>query len=477
MAGILGGKRIWFVTGSQDLYGEQTLAQVARQSQGVVDALNAAGDIPVPIVWKPVSKDSESIRRLVLDANGDDSVVGLIAWMHTFSPAKMWIRGLTRLQKPLLHVATQANVELPWSTIDMDFMNLNQAAHGDREFGYILARLGVAHETVFGHASDPAVRGRIGVWARAAAARAELASLRVVRFGDNMRSVAVTEGDKVEVERRLGTSVNTWPVTELVDAVDAVSDHDAQALAGEYEDAYAVAPELRAGGARHASLVYAAREEIALRAFLQARGAWAFTDNFEDLGGLRQLPGIAVQRLEAEGYGFGPEGDWKTPILVRAAKVMAEGLPGGNSNMEDYTYDLTPGAEVELGSHMLEICPSLTTSKPRVEIHPLSIGAREDPVRLVFDADPGAGVAVSFIDTGTGLRWIANSLDVITAPHPMPKLPVARAVWKPRPDLRTAVEAWIEAGGAHHTVLSTALTARHFQVLAAMLTIDITTIE
>lgn len=472
MAGILGAKRIWFLTGSQDLYGEETLAQVARQSQGVVDALNAASDIPVPIVWKPVSKDSESIRRVILDANADDSVVGLIAWMHTFSPAKMWIRGLTLLQKPLLHFATQANVELPWSTIDMDFMNLNQAAHGDREFGYIVARLGVPHETVFGHASDGAVRRRIGVWARAAAARSELASLRVVRFGDNMRNVAVTEGDKVEVERVLGTSVNTWPVTELVDAVNGVSDADARSLAASYEDAYDVAPELASGGARHDSLVYAAREELAIRAFLQARGAWAFTDNFEDLAGLRQLPGLAVQRLEADGYGFGPEGDWKTPILVRAAKVMSEGLPGGNSNMEDYTYNLTPGAEVELGSHMLEICPSLTTSRPRAEIHPLSIGAREDPVRLVFDADPGPGVAVSFVDTGSGLRWIANSLDVIPAPHDMPKLPVARAVWKPRPSLREAVEGWIEAGGAHHTVLSTALSAEHFQVLARMLGVE-----
>ena len=358
-------REVWFLTGSQDLYGEETLRQVAAQSQEVARLLDESAAVPANVVWKPVLKDSASIRRAMLEANGRDDVLGVITWMHTFSPAKMWIAGLDALAKPLLHLHTQANVELPWSTIDFDFMNLNQAAHGDREYAYALTRLGVSRATVVGHASNPAVAARVGAWVRAAAGFAATHELKLVRFGDNMRNVAVTEGDKTEAEHVFGVSVNTWGVNDLVAAIAAVSESDVDALVAEYEAAYDVAPELRKGGARHDSLRYAAKQEIALRGFLAERGATAFTTNFEDLGELRQLPGLAVQRLMADGFGFGAEGDWKTAVLVRAAKVMGAGLPGGASLMEDYTYDLTPRAEVILGAHMLEICPSLTTSRPR----------------------------------------------------------------------------------------------------------------
>lgn len=459
-------REVWFFTGSQDLYGDETLRQVAEQSQEVARTLDEAADVPVRIVWKPVLKDSVSIRRAMLDANSDDRVLGVITWMHTFSPAKMWIAGLDQLRKPLLHLHTQANVELPWDSIDMDFMNLNQAAHGDREYAYIASRLGVARTTVVGHASNPAVAKRVGTWARAAAGWAATHELKLVRFGDNMRNVAVTEGDKTEAELRFGVSVNTWGVNELVAAVDAVADADVDALVAEYEELYDVVPELRAGGDRHESLRYAARQEIALETFLTSVGAKAFTTNFEDLGDLRQLPGLAVQRLMSKGYGFGAEGDWKTAVLVRAAKVMGEGLPGGASLMEDYTYDLTPGAEKILGAHMLEVCPSLTTSKPRVEIHPLGIGGKEDPVRMVFDADPGEAVVVSLADMRDRFRMTANVVDVVPPTQELPNLPVARAVWEPRPDFATSAEAWLTAGGAHHTVMSTAAGVEAFEIYA-----------
>ena len=385
----------WFLTGSQGLYGEQTLRQVAEQSQRIAAALDDASELPVPVVWKPVLTDSASIRRVCLDANGSDACVGVIAWMHTFSPAKMWIAGLDALQVPLLHLHTQANVALPWSEIDMDFMNLNQAAHGDREFAHIQTRLGVPRKTVAGHVSDPSVAARVGAWCRAAVGRDRLRSLRLVRFGDNMRNVAVTEGDKVEAERRFGVSVNTYGVNDLVAAVEAAADADVDALVADYEDAYRVAPALRNGGERRDSLRYAARIEIGLRSFLDDGGYGAFTTNFEDLGGLRQLPGIAVQRLMADGYGFGAEGDWKTAVLVSTVKAMADGLPGGTSFMEDYTYHLVPGEEKILGAHMLEVCPTIAAGQPACEIHPLSIGAREDPVRLVFDAAPGPAVVLA----------------------------------------------------------------------------------
>ena len=450
-------REVWFLTGSQELYGEETLRQVAEQSQQIARALDASGDVPVRIVWKPVLKDSAAIRRAALDANADDSVIGVIAWMHTFSPAKMWIAGLDALRTPLLHLHTQANVELPWSTIDFDFMNLNQAAHGDREFGYIQTRLNVARKTVVGHVSNPAVAASIGTWVRASAGWAATHELKLARFGDNMRNVAVTEGDKTEAELRFGVSVNTWGMNDLVAAVDEVSDAEVDPLVAEYEDLYDVAPELRKGGDRHESLRYGARQELALLAFLGGLGATAFTTNFEDLGALRQLPGLAVQRLMAQGFGFGAEGDWKTAVLVRAAKVMGAGLPGGASLMEDYTYNLVPGEEKILGAHMLEVCPSLTTAKPSLEIHPLGIGGKEDPVRLVFDTDAGPGVVVALSDMRDRFRLTANVVDVVAPDHALPHLPVARAVWKPQPSFATSAEAWLTAGAAHHTVLTTAV--------------------
>ncbi|MEA9986661.1 L-arabinose isomerase [Subtercola sp. RTI3] len=453
---------VWFFTGSQGLYGEETLAQVAQQSQQIVETLAAASDIPVTLVWKPVLTDSEAIRRAVLDANARDNVIGLIAWMHTFSPAKMWISGLNALQKPLLHLHTQANVELPWDEIDFDFMNLNQAAHGDREFGYIQTRLGVARKTVVGHASNPAVTASIGTWARAAAGWHATHNLKLARFGDNMRFVAVTEGDKTEAELRFGVQVNTWGVNELVEAVDAATDAQIDALVAEYDELYDVVPELRAGGERRESLRYGAAIEIGLRSFLEAGNFGAFTTSFEDLGGLRQLPGLAVQRLMADGYGFGAEGDWKTSVLVHAANVMGSGLPGGASLMEDYTYDLTPGNELILGAHMLEVSPSLTTSKPTLEIHPLGIGGREDPVRLVFTADSGPGIVVAMSDMRDRFRLVANVVEVVQPSAPLPKLPVGRAVWKPEPSFAVSAASWLTAGAAHHTVMSTALDLETF---------------
>lgn len=469
-------REVWFFTGSQDLYGEETLRQVAAQSQEVARRLDDAADVPVSIVWKPVLKDSDSIRRAMLDANSDDRVLGVITWMHTFSPAKMWIAGLDALRKPLLHLHTQADVELPWDSIDMDFMNLNQAAHGDREYGYIQTRLGVARTTVVGHTSNPAVQARVGTWVRAAAGWAATHELKLVRFGDNMRNVAVTEGDKTEAELRFGVSVNTYGVNDLVAAVAAADESAVDAVVAEYEDRYDVVPELRRGGERHESLRYAARQEVALEQFLTGVGAKAFTTNFEDLGALRQLPGIAVQRLMSKGYGFGAEGDWKTAVLVRAAKAMGEGLPGGASLMEDYTYDLTPGSERILGAHMLEICPSLTTATPKVEIHPLGIGGKEDPVRMVFDTDPGVGVVVSLADMRDRFRLTANVVDLVTHPR-LPNLPVARAVWEPRPDFATSAEAWLTAGGAHHTVLSTAAGIEAFEVFATIARTELLVID
>ena len=448
---------VWFLTGSQALYGPQTLDQVAEQSRTIAARLQEVASLPVQVVWKPVLLDAVAIHRQLLEANSADECVGVIAWMHTFSPAKMWISGLDALQKPLLHLHTQAGAELPWSTIDMDFMNLNQAAHGDREFGYIQTRLGVARKTVAGHVESPAVGARVADWARAALGRSELRRLRLARFGDNMRDVAVTEGDKVEAQLRFGVSVNTYGVNDLVAVVDQMSDADIDKLATEYADVYAVAPELLPGGDRHESLRYGARVELGLRTFLSEGGFHAFTTNFEDLGGLRQLPGLAVQRLMADGYGFGGEGDWKTSVLLRASKVMAAGLPGGTSFMEDYTYHLVPGEEKILGAHMLEVCPTITTSRPSLEIHPLSIGGREDPVRLRFTADPGPAVVAGLSDLGDRFRLTINEVDVVEPDQDLPLLPVACAVWQPRPSLSTSAEAWLMAGAPHHTVLSKAI--------------------
>jgi L-arabinose isomerase len=470
-------REVWFLTGSQAMYGDDTLRQVAEQSRAIARALDEDAGLPVSVVWKPVLADATSIRRVCLDANSADACVGVIAWMHTFSPAKMWIGGLDALSEPLLHLHTQANIALPWATIDMDFMNLNQAAHGDREFGFIQTRLGVARKTVVGHVSDPSVAARIAGWARAAAGRAELRDLRVARFGDNMRDVAVTEGDKVAAQMRFGASVNTYGVNDLVASVDDVAVERITDLVKEYEDTYRIAAELRSDGARHESLRYAARIEIGLRDFLTEGGFGAFTTNFEDLGGLRQLPGLAVQRLMGDGYGFGGEGDWKTAVLLRTMKVMSQGLDGGTSFMEDYTYHLEPGHELILGAHMLEVCPSIAAATPTCEIHPLAIGGREDPVRLVFDARPGPALVVGMSDLGDRFRLVANEIDVVSAPEPLPRLPVARAVWKPRPDLRTSAEAWLTAGGPHHTVLSAAVGVDALADLAEMVGVELLVIE
>ncbi len=468
---------VWFLTGSQGLYGPEVVEQVVAQSRRIAETLDASPDLPVRVVWKPVLTDADAIRRQCLAANTDDACVGVIAWMHTFSPAKMWISGLDALTTPLLHLHTQANVELPWASIDMDFMNLNQAAHGDREFGYIQTRLGVVRKTVTGHVSDPAVTERVGTWVRAARGRQAQRTMRLARFGDNMRDVAVTEGDKVEAELRFGTSVNTYGVNDLVAVIDQVADTDVDALVKQYEDEYAVVPELLAGAERHESLRYGARVELGLRAFLQDGGFTAFTTNFQDLGGLRQLPGLAVQRLMADGYGFGGEGDWKTSLMLRTLKVVADGLPGGTSFMEDYTYHLVPGEEKILGAHMLEVCPSIASGRPSLQIHPLGIGDRDDPVRLVFDAAPGPAVILGIADAGERFRFVANEVSVVEPDAPLPALPVARAVWRPAPDLRTSTEAWLTAGGPHHTVLSTALTTEHLWDLAEMSRTELVVID
>ncbi|WP_410812731.1 L-arabinose isomerase [Micromonospora sp. 067-2] len=468
---------LWFLTGSQHLYGPETLDQVADQSAQIQRMLAAPGRIPAEIVAKPVLTDSAAIRAVMLAANADPTCVGVIAWMHTFSPAKMWITGLDALRKPLLHLHTQLNEALPWASIDMDFMNLNQAAHGDREFGYVQTRLGVARKTVAGHASDPHLIARIEDWARAARGAAHLRSLRLARFGDNMRDVAVTEGDKVEAELRFGTSVNTYGVNDLVAAVDGATEAELDPLIEEYADTYELVPELARGGDRHDSLRYAARIEVGLRRFLTDGGFGAFTTNFEDLGGLRQLPGLAVQRLMADGFGFGGEGDWKTAALLAAVKAMGVDTGRGTSFMEDYTYHFGPGEPKILGAHMLEVCPSIAADRPRVEIHPLGIGGREDPVRLVFDAEPGDAVVIGLADLGDRFRFVANTVEVVPPDEPLPKLPVARAVWRPHPSLSTSAESWLTAGGPHHTVLTRAVGADALRDFATMLHTELLLID
>ncbi|WP_340681614.1 L-arabinose isomerase [Amycolatopsis coloradensis] len=468
---------VWFLTGSQALYGEETLEQVAGQSLQIQRMLADTGRISAGIVAKPVLTEPSAIRRVMLEANADDACVGVIAWMHTFSPAKMWITGLDALRKPLLHLHTQLNEALPWQSIDMDFMNLNQAAHGDREFGYIQTRLGVPRKTIAGHAADPSVADRIDAWVRAAVGRQTIGSLKLARFGDNMRDVAVTDGDKVEAELKFGVSVNTYGVNELVALVDAVPDAEVDTLVEEYADSYAFAPELTKAGERHESLRYAARIEQGLRTFLTSGGFGAFTTNFEDLGGLRQLPGLAVQRLMADGYGFGGEGDWKTSALLTAVKAMGRDSERGTSFMEDYTYHFGPGEPKILGAHMLEVCPSIAAAKPSCEIHPLGIGGREDPVRLVFDAAAGDAVVIGLADLGDRFRLVANEVEVVAPDEPLPNLPVARAVWKPAPSLATSAEAWITAGGPHHTVLTQAVGTESIRDFATMLDVELLVID
>ena len=471
------GLEVWFVTGSQRLYGDDVLCRVADDANVIAAALDASPAIPVRVVSRPVLTSPEGVSATLNAANAAANCVGVIAWMHTFSPARMWIAGLGSLQKPLLHLHTQFNRDLPWSTIDMDFMNLNQSAHGDREFGYIGARLRLPRAIAVGHWRDPAIAERIGRWSRAAMGVAEARQLKVARFGDNMREVAVTEGDKVEAQIRLGAAVNTYGVTDLATAVADVPDQAVDRLVAEYDDTYRMVPELRPGGARRSALRDAARIEAGLRGFLEAGGFRAFTDTFEDLGTLVQLPGIAVQRLMAEGYGFGAEGDWKTAILVRVMKVMAGGLPGGTSFMEDYTYHFDPAGPAVLGAHMLEVCPTISGGEPSCEIHPLSIGGRQDPVRLVFDASPGPSIVVGLLDLGTRFRLVLNEIDVVAPPQPLPRLPVARAVWRPRPDLETAAQAWLLAGGPHHTGFSQALSTGHIEDFAEMTGIELAIID
>ncbi len=468
---------VWFVTGSQHLYGPKTLEQVAEHSREMAASLGASAQIPVQVVFKPVLTTPEAIRDLCLEANSAKNCVGLITWMHTFSPAKMWIAGLSLLNKPFLHLHTQYNREIPWSEIDMNFMNLNQAAHGDREFGFIGSRLRLNRKVVVGFWQDEDVQAQIGVWARAASAWADSRSGKVARFGDNMRDVAVTEGDKVEAQIRFGYDVYGYGVGDLVKVVNQATDAEIDKLVQQYLDEYEVSPVLRPGGERNTSLREGARIEIGLRHFLEDGNFKAFTTTFEDLHGLAQLPGMAVQRLMRDGYGFGAEGDWKTSALVRAMKVMAAGLKGGVSFMEDYTYHFSASGDKVLGAHMLEICESIAANKPKLEILPLSIGGKADPVRLIFDSNTGPAIGASIMDMGQRFRMVANVVDVVPTDQPLPKLPVARALWLPRPNLKTAAAAWIYAGGAHHTSFSYSVTAEHLRDFAEMAGIEFLLID
>jgi L-arabinose isomerase len=468
---------IWWVTGSQHLYGAEALAKVDAHAAEMVGALNASGALPHRVVCKPVLKSSEEITALALAANAAPQCIGLIAWMHTFSPAKMWIEGLQILRKPLADLHTQFNRDIPWKSIDMDFMNLNQTAHGGREFGHIGARLRLPRKVVVGHWQDPEVHERLAVWARAARGWHVSRWLKLARIGDNMRHVAVTEGDKVSAQMRFGWEVNTFGVGDLVGHIQSVAAASIDALCADYQADYAVAPELQRGAARHESLREAAAIELGLRSLLDEGGFTAFTTTFEDLHGMRQLPGLAVQRLMAEGYGFAGEGDWKTAALVRIMKAMAYGLPGGTSFMEDYTYHLDPANPLVLGAHMLEICPSIASGTPAIEIHPLGIGGEDDPCRMVFDGAAGSAVNVSIVDLGNRFRCLLNEVECVAPVQALPNLPVARVLWQPLPDLKTATAAWIYAGGAHHTVLSYALTPEHMEDFSEMARIEFSVID
>lgn len=465
-------KKVWFVTGSQHLYGPEALKQVSANSRVIVEELEASLGCSAELVHRPIVTTPDEIYRTCIEANADDSCIGLVTWMHTFSPAKMWISGLVSLNKPICHLHTQFNRDIPWSEIDMDFMNLNQSAHGDREFGFIMSRMRLRRKVVVGHWKDEQVIERINVWARAAAGWHDWQGARFVRFGDNMRFVAVTDGDKVEAELKFGYSVNTHGIGDLVAVINAVSEKEIDVLLEEYADTYTLAPALQKGAAAYASLREAAKIELGLRRFLTAGNYKGFTDTFEDLHGMVQLPGIASQRMMAAGYGFGGEGDWKTAALVRAMKVMATGLPGGNSFMEDYTYHLDKQNPMVLGSHMLEICSSIAHGKPSCEIHPLGIGGKADPVRLVFNVAGGNALNASIIDMGNRFRLLVNEVEAQAPVHALPKLPVARVLWKPYPDMYTGCAAWILAGGAHHTCYSQNLTAEHLEDFADMAGIE-----
>ncbi len=473
----LNNLELWFVTGSQHLYGPETLKQVAKDSKRIAQALAQEEQIPVKVVPKPTVTTPEEILQVCREANNSPGCIGLITWMHTFSPAKMWIAGLKTLAKPFVHLHTQFNRDIPWATIDMDFMNLNQSAHGGREFGHINARLGINRKVVVGHWKNRQVIEELGVWTGAALAWHDSQHLKVARIGDNMREVAVTEGDKVAAQMAFGYSVNGFGLGNLVAYVNQVSDAEVDDLCAEYDDKYVVQDDLRPGGERRENLRQAAKIEIGMRSFLEEGGFKAFTTTFENLHGLAQLPGLAVQRLMADGYGFGAEGDWKTAALLRAIKVMSTGLDGGSSFMEDYTYHFEPGNVQVLGAHMLEVCESIAADKPSLEMHPLGIGGKDDPARLVFHAPAGAAINVSVIDMGDRFRLLVNSVDVIVPQHDLPKLPVVRVLWKPQPSLKVSAAAWILAGGAHHTAFSQAVTSQHMADFADIADIEFVTID
>jgi L-arabinose isomerase len=468
---------VWFVTGSQHLYGEATLKLVGQHAREMVEHLTQSRKLPVRLVFKSVVTTPEAISAVCREANNDSQCIGLVTWMHTFSPAKMWINGLKALNKPFVHLHTQYNRELPWSQIDMDFMNLNQSAHGDREFGFIGSRMRLSRKVIVGFWQDEEVMASLASWMRAAAAWQDAQGARIARFGDNMRDVAVTEGDKVEAQIRLGYAVNGYGLGDLVKFMDQVSESDIDQLVTVYDDSYEVAQALRPGGNQRQSLREAARIELGLRAFLMEGNFKAFTTTFENLYGMVQLPGLSVQRLMAEGYGFGAEGDWKTAALVRAMKVMGSGLEGGTSFMEDYTYDFSGEAPRVLGAHMLEVCASIAYGKPALEIHPLSIGGKADPARLVFNVKSGPAINASLIDLGNRFRMIVNEVDVVQPEKPLEKLPVASAVWIPRPDLQVAATAWILAGGAHHTGFSQSITRQHLEDFAAIAGVEFLSID
>lgn len=456
----------WFVVGSQFLYGPEVLETVAARAEEMAAKMNESGVLPCKIVYKVTAKTPEEISNVVKEANYQDTCAGVIAWMHTFSPSKMWIDGLQKLQKPYCHFATQYNRTIPNEEIDMDFMNLNQAAHGDREHGFIAARLRMPRKVIMGYWQDADVLSRLGDWMRSAAAVAFSKSLKVMRFGDNMRNVAVTEGDKVETQMKLGWQVNTWPVGELVEEINAVTEAEVDALMAEYESLYDMATE------NLAAVRYQAKEEIAMKKMLDREGCKAFSNTFEDLYGMEQLPGLASQRLMAQGYGYGGEGDWKVSALTAVIKAMTEGMTGGSAFMEDYTYHLEQGNEYSLGAHMLEVCPSVAAARPRIEVHPLGIGGKGDPARLVFEGHAGKACVVSLVDMGGRLRMICQDIETVKPIMDMPNLPVARVMWRAEPNLRTGAECWILAGGAHHTVLTYDATPEMLRDWARMMEIE-----
>ncbi len=468
---------VWFVTGSQHLYGPQALEQVAADARQVAAALDQSDQLSVNIVFRPIVTTPDEITRVCIEANSAENCIGIVAWMHTFSPAKMWIAGLSQLNKPLLQLHTQYGRDIPWDSIDMDFMNLHQTAHGGREFGFMGARLRIAHKVIVGHWQDPETIAEMDVWARAAAAWHDSRSMKIARFGDNMREVAVTEGDKVSAQIQFGYSVNGYGLGDLVAHVNAATEQQIDALVEEYEGTYTLAQPLTTQGEMRYALRDAAAIEIGLRSFLTEGGFAGYTNTFENLHGIKQLPGLPSQRLMAAGYGFGAEGDWKTAALLRSMKVMAKGLPGGTSFMEDYTYHFAPDGMKVLGAHMLEICPSIADGTPKVEVHPLGIGGKADPVRLVFDVPAGPGLNATVIDLGDRYRMLVNTVDTVVPDAALPKLPVARALWIPHPNLKIAASAWILAGGAHHTGFSQALTVQHLQDFAEMAGIEFMLID